>query len=89
MILMEQKELPLNSPEAKALLRDPTALRTLIQSDQAKQLIALLQRQGNLNDAARQAKNGDMRALQQMLNQVSAAPEGQQAISQIQKRIQG
>ncbi|MEE3395647.1 MAG: hypothetical protein VZQ97_06985 [Candidatus Onthomonas sp.] len=78
---------PLNSPEAAALFRDPTALRGLMQSQEARQLIALLQQQGDLNAAAKEAKKGNVSQLQNMLSAVSQSSQGGQVLSQLEQRL--
>lgn len=78
---------PLGSPEAAELLRRPAELRRLLQSPETRRLIALLQRQGNLDAAARQAKAGDPSALQSMLSGLSDSPEGAQALGQMQQQL--
>lgn len=78
---------PLDQPLAQSVLRDPTAIRALLQSPQARQLIAMLRRQGDLNQAARQAKNGDTASLQAMLDQVGQSREGSQILSDLKKQI--
>lgn len=79
---------PLNSPEASALLRNPTALKQLLQSPETRRLIALLQKQGNLQSAAQQAKKGDARALQAMLSELQSSPEGGDALAQMAQKLQ-
>ncbi len=78
---------PLDSPEAAALLRDPTALRGLLQSPETKQLLSLLQKQGDLNTAAKEAKGGDISRLKAMLNQVSQSAQGGQVLSDLEQRL--
>ena len=83
---MEQKS-PLDSPEAAALLKDPTAIRSLLRSQETRQLIALLQQQGDLNAAAQQARSGDIRTLQSMLGAVGQSKEGEQVLSSLEKKL--
>ncbi len=78
---------PLEHPQAKSILNDPTAIRTLVQSPQARELIQMLQRQGDLNEAAKQAKNGDTAALQSMLNRVGQSPEGGRVLDSLKKQM--
>ena len=68
---------PLQSPEAAALLKNPSALKTLLGSPEAKQLLTMLNAQNNagLKTAAQQAKAGDTTALMAMVNDVMNRPE--------------
>lgn len=83
----KQAASPLELPQAKALLKDPTVLRTLLQSPQARQLIGLLQQQGDLNDAAKRARGGDTAALQDMLRRVGETQQGSQVLSQLEGKL--
>lgn len=78
---------PLDHPSTEALLRNPTALRSLLQSAETKQLISLLQKQGNLNAAAQQAKNGDISSLQTMLSSLSKSAEGGKVLADLEEKI--
>ena len=73
---------PLQSPEAAALLKNPSALKTLLGSPEAKQLLTLLNAQHNtgLKAAAQQAKAGDTAAL---MNR----PEGAKLMAQLQAKL--
>ena len=80
---------PLELPQAQALLKDPIALRTLLQSRQARALMAMMQQQGDVNDAARRAKNGDTQALQAMLRQVGSSAEGAKVLEDLRQKLPG
>ena len=68
---------PLQSPEAAALLKNPSALKTLLGSPEAKQL----------KTAAQQAKAGDTAALMAMVNDVMNRPEGAKLMAQIESKF--
>ena len=80
---------PLQSPEAAALLKNPSALKTLLGSPEAKQLLTLLNAQHNtgLKAAAQQAKAGDTAALMAMVNDVMNRPEGAKLMAQLQSKL--
>lgn len=78
---------PLNSPEAAALLRDPTALRGLLQSPETKKLISMLRQQGDLSAAAQQAKSGNAGQLQAMLDQLGKSDEGGALLARLEQRL--
>lgn len=80
---------PLQSPEAAALLKNPSALKSLLGSPEAKQLLTMLNAQNNagLKSAAQQAKSGDTTALMAMVNEVMNRPEGAKLLTQIQSKF--
>lgn len=80
---------PLQSPEAAALLKNPSALKTLLGSPEAKQLLTMLNAQNNagLKTAAQQAKAGDTTALMAMVNDVMQRPEGAKLMAQIESKF--
>lgn len=80
---------PLQSPEAAALLKNPSALKSLLSSPEAKQLLSLLNAQHNagLKSAAEQAKAGDTAALLSMVNDVMHRPEGAKLMAQFQSKF--
>ena len=80
---------PLELPQAQALLKDPTALRALLRSPQAKALLELMAKQGDVNDAARRAKNGDTQALQAMLRQVGSSRQGARVLDDLRQKLPG
>ena len=79
---------PLQSPEAAALLKNPSALKTLLGSPEAKQLLTLLNAQHNtgLKAAAQQAKAGDTAALMAMVNGLMNTPEGGELVERISRQ---
>ena len=78
---------PLQSPEAAALLKNPSALKTLLGSPEAKQLLTLLNAHTGLKAAAQQAKAGDTAALMAMVNDVMNRPEGAKLMAQLQSKL--
>ncbi len=82
---------PLNSRDAEALLKDKSALKNLLGSPEAKQLISMLATQGTgkLKSAAEQAKSGDPAALVSMVNGIMEQPGGAKLIQQIEQKFPG
>lgn len=78
---------PLEGQDAAALLKNPAALKSLLQSPETLRLMELLQRQGNLQSAAQKAKAGDTQDLQAMLSKLQSSPEGGAALSQIEEKL--
>lgn len=79
---------PMNGPEASALLGNPAALKSLLQSPETRRLMELLQKQGNLQSAAEKAKTGDTRDLQAMLSRLQSSPEGGDALARMEQKLQ-
>ena len=78
---------PMERPDAAALLKDPAALKGLLQSPETLRLMALLQRQGNLQSAAQKAKAGDTQELQAMLSRLQSSPEGGDALTKMEEKL--
>lgn len=78
---------PLEGQEAAALLKDPAALKALLQSPETQRLMSLLRQQGDLQAAAQKAKSGDTRALQTMLSGLQNSPEGGKALAQMEEKL--
>ncbi|MCD8382562.1 MAG: hypothetical protein LUC30_06555 [Clostridiales bacterium] len=74
--------------EAEELMQNPSALKALIQSPETKRLISLLQQQGDLQGAAKQAKAGDASALQEMLRRLGQSREGGDALTNLEGRLE-
>lgn len=87
------KQDPLNAlksdPQAAALLGDQKALRSVLQSDEAKTLAQLLQQLGgdSLKQAAQSAAAGDGAALGELLKRVQADPRGAKAMETMDKKM--
>ncbi len=75
-------------PQAAQLLGDPVALKSLLQSQEAKTLAGLLQQMGGagLQQAAQAATRGDASALSAILQKVQADPQGAKAMDSISKK---
>ena len=76
-------------PRAEALMKDPKALKELISSPDAQQLLSLLTRRNgeDLKTAARQAGSGDTAALSSMLAGLYQSPEGKALMDRLQKQL--
>lgn len=78
----------LNSPQAAALLKNKAALQSLLQSPDAIRLMQLLNQQGgNLNAAARQARQGDTKAISSMLNSLTQTKEGAELVNRLSQNL--
>ena len=75
-------------PKAAQLLGDQSALRALLQSQEAQTLAGLLQQMGGagLQQAAQSAAAGDASALNDILKKVQADPQGAKAMETISKK---
>lgn len=78
---------PFDSPEAAGLLKDPNALKALLQSSEAQKLLAMLQQQGDIASAASQAKAGNTSPLFAMLGKLQSSPEGTQALKDLEGKL--
>ncbi len=74
--------------EAEELMQNPSALKALLRSPETKRLISLLQKQGDLQGAAKQAKAGDASALQEMLRNLGQSREGGEALTDMEGRLE-
>lgn len=72
-------------------MKNPGALKQLLQSPEAKQLLSMLsaKHSGGLKSAAEQAKSGDTTALLSMVNDVMKQPEGAQLMAQMEAKLPG
>lgn len=82
---------PLQSPQAAELMKNPSALKQLLQSPEAKQLLSMLtaKHSDGLKGAAEQAKAGDTTALLSMVNDVMSQPEGAHLMAQLEAKLPG
>lgn len=78
---------PFDLPEAAGLMKDPNALKALLQSAEAQKLIAMLSRQGDIASAAQQAKAGNTGQLFSMLGQLQSNPEGARALNDLKGKL--
>ncbi len=79
----------MSSPEASALLKDPSALTGLLGSPDTKKLMAMLNQSagGDLKGAADAAMKGDASALMGLMQQVMGSKEGANLVDKIQKSV--
>lgn len=79
----------LNSPQAAQLLKNQQALDSLLHSDEAQKIIALLnQSSGNgLDQAARSAANGDPAQLMAMVNSLMKDPRSTKLLDDFSKKV--
>ena len=63
------------------------ALLRLAKSGEAQALVELLQRQGNVQTAAKAAAAGDASQLMEMMNQLMATKEGAKLVDTIQSQV--
>lgn len=84
----EQKDV-LSSPEAASLLQNREALQSLLSSPETKRLMEVLSRQngGSLQQAAQQARKGDLSGLSSMLRGLSATRDGAEALQDMEKKL--
>lgn len=86
---MAQGNTPMQSPEARELLKDTGRLKALISSPEVRQLAQLLNAQsgGGLQNAASAAKAGDTTQLEALVKGLSSTPEGAKLLAQLQGKI--
>jgi DNA-binding GntR family transcriptional regulator len=79
----------LSSPEGERLTRDPAALKALLSAPETRQLLTLLQRQngGALQQAAQQARQGDLTQISAMLQGLSATKDGSDALQRMEQKL--
>lgn len=65
---------------------NPKDLQNLAKSGEVKQLMALLQKNGGVQEAAKSASSGDPKQLLSMVQQLMSTQEGSSLIEQIQKK---
>lgn len=79
----------LSSPEAAALLKNKDSLMGLLNSPDAKKLMAMLNQNAGdgLKTAADAAMKGDAGALMGIVQQVMGSKEGAEVVERIQKNV--
>lgn len=65
---------------------DSASLQELAKSGEVQQLMAMLQKNGSVGDAAKSASSGNPKALLGMVQQLMSSQEGADLISDIQKK---
>ena len=89
---MDQKQPNLNdvfqSPRAAALLNDRQAVEALLHSDEARQLMDLLNRSSgdSLTQAAHSAMKGDPARLMEMLDGLMKDPQSAQLVERLNQK---
>lgn len=74
--------------QAARRLKDSGAVKQLLQSQDTKQLMDMLSRQGGVQDAAQAAAGGDPSQLMSMMKQLMSSPEGAQLVERITKQAE-
>ncbi|MCD8144955.1 MAG: hypothetical protein LUD79_06410 [Oscillospiraceae bacterium] len=77
------------NPDAAALLNDQQALRQLLQSQDARRTLSLLQQQSGpqLQEAAKQAGQGNTAALSAILERFADSTEGKGLMEQLERQL--
>ena len=78
---------PLKSPQAEALLKNRDALQALMASPEGRQLMELMNRQGELPRAAQQAMQGDPSQLTRQLAAILQTPEGARLAQALRRNL--
>lgn len=86
---MAKNQNPGPMQEAAALLKDSAKLKAMLTSPEAKKLMTLLNSQkGSMDQAARQAKQGDYSGVNQLFQQLMNTPEGAELAQKMEKKHQ-
>ena len=78
---------PFHHPDAAQFMKDPEAVKKLLGSAEARRIIAMLSRQGDLAGAAQQAKAGSTGQLMHMLGRLQQDPEGAKALKDLEGKL--
>lgn len=65
---------------------NPKDLQNLAKSNEVKQLMGLLQKNGGVQEAAKSASSGDPKQLMSMVQKLMSTQEGSNLIGEIQKK---
>ena len=81
---------PLKSAQAQALLGDPAKLKRLLSSPEVRKLAQLLEQTsgGGLKQAAGAAKAGNPKQLTELMQGLSASPEGAALMQDLQGKLE-
>ncbi len=86
---MEMKNnAPQDMGQMAKLLGNSNAVKQLLQSEDTKRMMQLLQGQGGVQNAAQAAAKGDSAQLMGMMQQLMSSPEGAQLVERITKQAQ-
>ena len=72
--------------EMMKLLGNSGAMKQLLQSEDTKRMMQLLQSKGGVQNAAQEAAKGDSTQLMAMMQQLMSNPEGAQLVERITKK---
>lgn len=72
--------------QAAQQLKDKGAVQQLLQSEDTKRMMDMLNRQGGVQSAAKAAAAGDPAQLMGMMQQLMSTPEGSQLVERITKQ---
>lgn len=80
----------LSSPKATELLKNRQAIESLLRSNEAKQLMELLNQNagGSLNDAAQSAMKGNTAQLMGLVQNMMNDPQSAGLVEELNKKIQ-
>ena len=73
---------------AAEILKDKGGVRQLLQSDDTRRMMDMLNKQGGVQDAAKAAAAGDPSQLMGMMQQLMSTQEGTQLVERITKQAQ-
>ena len=82
------KQTPQDMGEMMKLLGNSNAIKQLLQSEDTKRMMQLLQSKGGVQNAAQAAAKGDSSQLMGMMQQLMSTPEGAQLVERITKQAQ-
>lgn len=87
---MAQKNDPMNSPQAQTLLGDPARLKSLLASPEVRRLAQILDKNsgGGLKQAAGAARAGNTAQLTELMQGLSASPEGAALMRKLQGKLE-
>ena len=79
---------PQDMGQMAKLLGNSGAVKQLLQSEDTKRMMQLLQSKGSVQNAAQAAARGDSAQLMGMMQQLMSSPEGAQLVERITKQAQ-
>lgn len=82
------KNMPQDMGQMAKLLGNSGTVKQLLQSEDTKRMMQLLQSRGSVQNAAQAAANGDSAQLMGMMQQLMSTPEGAQLVERITKQAQ-
>ncbi len=82
------KNMPQDMGQMAKLLGNSGAVKQLLQSEDTKRMMQMLQSRGSVQNAAQAAAKGDSAQLVGMMQQLMSTPEGAQLVERITKQAQ-